>query len=114
MKSIMLMIATAVLIGFVAEGSVRADSSNASSNVGGNMPTPDRIPQDKRTDLTGGQQGVPDEYASEPVPQGRLKEVTDSKWLNQPVTNPQGEKLGTIKKVLKDEKTQTVEYVFLE
>lgn len=93
---------------------VLADSSSGSSNVGGNMPSPDRIPQDKRTDLTDGQKGVPDEYATTAVRQGSLKEVQDSKWLNQPVTNKQGEKLGTVKKILKDEKTQNVEYVFLE
>jgi sporulation protein YlmC with PRC-barrel domain len=91
-----------------------ADSSSGSSNAGGNMPSAERIPQDKRTDLTEGGKGVPDEYSTTPVRQGALKEVTDSKWLNQQVTNKQGEKLGTVKKVLKDEKTQDVEYVFLE
>ena len=94
---------------------VLADSSSgAGGNVGGNMPTQDRIPQDKRTDLTGGQQGVPDEYATTPVRQGSLKEVTDSKWLNHEVTNKRGETLGKITKVLKDEKTQKEEYVFME
>jgi len=92
----------------------RADSSNASSNVGGGMPSSDRVPNDKQTDLTGGAKGTPDEYSTTPVRQGKLKEITDSKWLNQPVTNKQGEKLGTIKKVLKDEKTQDIEYVFFE
>lgn len=91
-----------------------ADSSSASGNAGGNMPSPDRIPQDKRTDLTEGQKGIPDEYATTPVRQGALKDVTDSKWLNQSVTNKQGETLGKVTKVLKDEKTQNVEYVYLE
>jgi hypothetical protein len=91
-----------------------ADSSNASSNVGGNMPSQGSVPHDKRTDLTGGQQGIPDEYSTTPVRQGSLKEVTDSKWLNKEVTNNQGEKLGKITKVLKDEKTQKEEYVFME
>lgn len=93
---------------------VRADSSSASSQIGGGMPSPEKIPSDKQTDLTGGKTGVPDEYATTPVRQGKLKEITDSKWLNQPVTNKQGEKLGTIKKVLTDEKTQDIEYVFFE
>jgi hypothetical protein len=91
-----------------------ADSSNASSNVGGNMPSQGAVPHDKQTDLTGGQKGIPDEYATTPVRQGSLKEVTDSKWLNKEVTNKQGEKLGKITKVLKDEKTQKEEYVFME
>jgi sporulation protein YlmC with PRC-barrel domain len=43
-----------------------------------------------------------------------LKEVTDSKWLNQQVTNAQGEKLGKITKVLQDEKTQNIEYVMIQ
>lgn len=93
---------------------IRADSSNASSSVGGGMPSPEKVPSDTRTDLTGGGSGIPDEYSTTPVRQGKLKEITDSKWLNQPVTNKQGEKLGTIKKVLKDEKTQDIEYVFFE
>jgi sporulation protein YlmC with PRC-barrel domain len=114
MKKTALFIATSLLMGFVANGPAAADSSSASAIAGGNTPSSDKIPKDKRTDLTGGQQGIPDEYATEPVAQGSLKEVKDSKWLNQTVTNKQGEKLGTIRKVIKDEKTQKVEYVFLE
>lgn len=91
-----------------------ADSSSGTANVGGGMPSPDRVPKDNRTDLTGGQKGVPDEYATTPVRQGSLTEVTDNKWLNKEVTNKQGEKLGKITKVLKDQKTQKEEYVILE
>jgi PRC-barrel domain protein len=108
------LIPMAILTCFVTYGPAAADSSSASSIAGGNTPTTDKMPKDKQTDLTGGQQGVPDEYSTTPVRQGSLKEVTDSKWLNQPVTNKQGEKLGTIRKVLKDEKTQNIEYVFFE
>ena len=114
MKNTTLFLATAMLMYFVASGPAAADSSNASAIAGGSTPSSDKMPKDKRTDLTGGQQGIPDEYATEPVAQGSLKEVTDSKWLNQTVTNKQGEKLGTIRKVIKDEKTQKVEFVFLE
>ena len=103
-----------MFMSFVMNGPAAADSSSASAIAGGNMPTPENVPKDKRTDLTGGEQGIPDEYSTTPVRQGSLKEVTDSRWLNQPVTNKQGEKLGTIRKVLKDEKTQNIEYVFLE
>ena len=91
-----------------------ADSSSGSSNVGGKTPSEGSVPHDKRTDLTGGQPGIPDEYSTTPVRQGSLKEVQDSKWLNKEVTNKQGEKLGKITKVLKDEKTQKEEYVFME
>lgn len=114
MKNTTLFIATAMLMYFVANGPAAADSSSGSSIAGGNTPSSDKMPKDKRTDLTGGQQGIPDEYSTTPVRQGSLKEVTDSKWLNQTVTNNQGEKLGTIKKVLKDDKTQNIEYVFFE
>ncbi len=91
-----------------------ADSSSGSSNAAGGLPAADRVPQDKQTDLTGGHKGVPDEYATTPVRQGSLTEVTDSKWLNKEVTNKQGEKLGKITKILKDQKTQKEEYVFME
>jgi PRC-barrel domain len=115
MKRTALPIAAAVLMSFVMNGpAAAADPSSSSAITGGNMPTKENIPKDNRTDLTGGQQGIPDEYSTTPVRQGSLKEVTDSKWLNQPVTNKQGENLGTIRKVLKDEKTQNIEYVFLE
>src|SRR5262247_560822 len=110
MKLTALSIAAAVLVSFVLNGPVAADSSSSSAIAGGNMPSPENVPKDKRTDLTGGQQGIPDEYSTTPVRQGPLKEVTDSRWLNQPVANKQGEKLGTIRKVLKDEKTQNIEY----
>jgi hypothetical protein len=113
-KKIIIAAAAAALLLSCPAAMTWADSSSASSNVGGGMPSPDKIPQDKRTDLTGGQAGVPDEYATTPVRQGSLKEVTDSKWLNQTVTNRQGENLGTIKKLLKDEKTQNIEYAFFE
>jgi len=92
---------------------VLADSSDASKGSGG-MSSKDRAPYDKSTDLTGGQQGIPDKYATTPVRQGSLKEVTDSQWLNREVTNKQGEKLGKITRVLQDQKTQKIEYVVLE
>ncbi|HEY7534047.1 MAG TPA: PRC-barrel domain-containing protein, partial [Nitrospiraceae bacterium] len=104
----------ALLTAFVTTGPVWAEPTGSSTMGGGGMPSPEKVPQDERTDLTGGQQGVPDEYATTPVRQGKLKEVTDSKWLNQPVTNPAGEKLGKITKVLKDEKTQNIEYVMFQ
>jgi hypothetical protein len=82
---------------------------------GGGMPAPEKVPHDKRTDLIPGQPiGPNEEYATTPVRQGKLMEVTDSKWLNQPVSNAQGEKLGKITKVLKDEKTQKIEYVMFQ
>ena len=113
-RTALLILAAVLLMSFVVSYPAAAEPSSSSSIAGGNTPSSDKMPKDKRTDLTGGQQGIPDEYSTTPVRQGSLKEVTDSKWLNQPVTNNQGEKLGTIKKVLKDEKTQNIEYVFLE
>jgi sporulation protein YlmC with PRC-barrel domain len=113
-RTALLMLAAVLLMSFVVSYPAAAEPSSSSSIAGGNTPSSDKMPKDKQTDLTGGQQGIPDEYSTTPVRQGSLKEVTDSKWLNQPVTNNQGEKLGTIKKVLKDEKTQNIEYVFFE
>ena len=115
MKTTMIaLMALALLTCFVGTSPVLAEPTGSSTMGGGGMPSPDKIPHDKQTDLTGGQPGVPDEYATTPVRQGKLKEVTDSKWLNQPVSNPQGEKLGKITKVLKDEKTGEIEYVMFQ
>jgi hypothetical protein len=59
-------------------------------------------------------QGSPDEYADTPVRQGTLTEIKDSKWLNHSVTNKQGEKVAKVTNVLRDEKTQKIEYVIIE
>ena len=107
-----LVVAASVL--FLANGFAFADGSSTSGATGGGMPSPDSVPKDKRTDLTGGQQGIPDEYANTPVSQGSLTEVKDSRWINQSVTNKQGERVGRITKILKDEKTQNIEYVIIE
>ena len=106
-QAMCLVVAASVLL--LANGPAFADASNASSNVGGGMASPEKIPKDKSTDLTGGQPGVTDEYANTPVRQGSLTEVKDSKWLNQSVTNKQGEKVGKVAKVLRDEKTKKIE-----
>jgi len=105
-------IASVVLL--LGTGPLGAEPTGSTTMAGGNQPSPDKVPQDQRTDLTGGEAGIPDEYSTTPVRQGHLKEVTDSKWLNQAVTNQQGEQLGTITKVLKDEKTQDIEYVMFK
>ena len=117
MKTTLLtMVIMALLTCFVTTGPVPvlAEPTGSTTMGGGGMPSPEKVPHDKQTDLTPGQAGVPDEYATTPVRQGKLKEVTDSKWLNQPVSNPQGEQLGKITKVLKDEKTQNIEYVMFQ
>ncbi len=100
-------------------GTALADASSASPTGSGSKAGQGASEQSKKqgkaaTDLTEGEQAVPDEYSTTPVRQGALQEVKDSKWLNKTVTNQQGEKLGTIKKVLKDQKTQDIEYVFME
>jgi hypothetical protein len=115
MKTTMTVMMMALFMCFlVGNGAVSAEPTGSSTMGGGSMPSPEKIPHDKNTDLTGGQLGVPDEYATTPVRQGKLKEVTDSKWLNHTVTNPQGEKLGKNTKVFKDEKTENIEYVMFQ
>jgi PRC-barrel domain protein len=118
MKTTMLAILTiALLTCFVTTGPipVLAEPTGSSTMGGGNMPDPHKAPKDKQVDLIPGQPiGPNEEYSTTPVRQGKLKEVTDSKWLNQQVTNAQGENLGKITKVLKDEKTQNIEYVMFQ
>ena len=115
MKNKMMWAVVGASVLLVANGSAFAEGSKVSPPAGGGgTPAQDSVPTDKHTDLTGGQQGVPNEYANTPVRQGSLMEVTDSKWLNQSVTNKQGEKVGRITKILRDEKTQKIEYGVLE
>jgi sporulation protein YlmC with PRC-barrel domain len=90
---------------FVADSSIQGRESGLPGGV--------TTPVDKRTDLTGGQPGIPNEYSGTPVPQGKLQEVTDSKWLLKPVHGMQGDIVGKIKQVLKDQKTGEIEYVIL-
>jgi sporulation protein YlmC with PRC-barrel domain len=66
---------------------------------------------DKQSDLTGGKQGIPEEYADTPVRQGQLVEVKDSKYLNAPVYSTSGQEIGKIQQVMKDTKTGDIEYV---
>lgn len=66
---------------------------------------------DKKTDLTGGKQGIPEEYADTPVRQGQLEEVKGSQYANASVFNMQGAEIGKIQQVLKDTKTGDIEYV---
>ena len=88
-----------------------ADSSKQGSGLGSTEHT--TTPADKRTDLTGDQSGTPNDYAGTPVQQGKLQEVTDSKWLQQSVRGIQGNTVGQIKRVFKDQKTGEIEYVIL-
>jgi PRC-barrel domain len=105
----------ALLTGFLTTEPVWAEPTGSSTIAGGNSPDDKKIPQDKRVDLIPGQPiGSNEEYTTTPVRQGKLQEVKDSKWLNQPVANPQGEKLGKITKVLRDETTQNIEYVMFQ
>lgn len=90
----------------VAEPSMQGSGSGPTGAV--------TTPVDKHTDLTGGQPGIPNEYSGTPVQQGNLQEVTESKWLQQPVYGKQGEIVGKITQVLKDQKTGEIEYVILE
>lgn len=94
------------------QGYVRlvADSGMQGSPLGSSSNT---TKPDKTTDLTGGKAGVPREYADTPVRQGQLQEVTDSTWLQKSVKGSQGEPLGKITQVLKDQKTGDIEYVVL-
>ena len=87
-----------------------ADSSMQGNAAGSSGKT---TKPDKATDLTGGKTGIPKEYADTPVRQGKLQEVQDSKWLEKSVQGPQGETLGKITQVLKDQKTGDIEYVVL-
>lgn len=95
MKNQTMCIVVAASVLLIANGSAFADASNASSNLGGGMASSGETPKDTRTDRS-------------------LTEVKDSKWNNQSVTNTQGEKVGKVAKMLRDEKTQKIEYAMIE
>lgn len=95
-----------------ATGTPAFSEPSGSSTIGSGSTTPTQaVSPDKKTDLTGGQQGVPESYADTPVRQGKLIEVTDSQYKNATVYNTQGDAVGKIKEVLKDKQTNEIEYV---
>jgi sporulation protein YlmC with PRC-barrel domain len=85
-------------------------SGSSTMGSGSSSPTQPVIP-DKKTDLTGGKSGIPEEYADTPVRQGDLIEMKDSKYLNAPVYSTNGEEIGKIQQVMKDKTTGDIEYV---
>jgi len=94
-----------------SQGSMDGGSPDSTMGKGAGTGTPTEPPKtDKRTDLTGGKQGVPEEYADTPVRQGNLIEVKDSKYLNATVYNTHGDEIGKIQQVMKDTKTGDIEY----
>jgi len=58
-----------------------------------------RLQPTNHTELTEGQQGIPNEYSGTPVRQGKLEKVTDSKWLQKPVYGMQDDIVGEIKQL---------------
>lgn len=85
-------------------------SGSSTMGSGSSTPTQPVIP-DKKTDLTGGQSGTPEEYADTPVRQGDLIEMKDSKYVNATVYSTSGQEIGKIQQVMKDKTTGDIEYV---
>ncbi|HNI17078.1 MAG: PRC-barrel domain-containing protein [Nitrospira sp.] len=109
-------IALALMTGTPAFSQVSTGSGapppDSTMGKGAGTSTPKESPSfDKKTDLTGGKQGIPEEYADTPVRQGKLVEMKDSKYLNASVYGTNGEEIGKIQQVMKDEKTGDIEYV---
>lgn len=94
-----------------AQNAMTGEKPDSTMGKGAGTGTPAEPPTiDKKTDLTGGQQGVPDGYADTPVRQGKLVEAKDSKFTNAMVHNTQGEAIGKIQELLKDTRTNEIEY----
>lgn len=95
----------------LSAGAPAFSESSGSSTMGSGSTQPSQpVVPDKKTDLTGGKSGVPEEYADTPVRQGKLEEVKDSQYLNALVYSQNGEEIGKIQQVLKDTKTGDIEY----
>ncbi|MGH7258178.1 MAG: hypothetical protein ACREIM_07350, partial [Nitrospiraceae bacterium] len=89
-------------------------SSSSGAGGGQEMNQPKGGATDKGSiDMTGGKTGVPEHYDVVPVRRGELKDEKGG-MLDHQVRNQQGETLGTIEKLLKDNKTGKVEYAVLE
>jgi hypothetical protein len=87
------------------------DKPDSTMGKGAGTGTPTEPPKvDKKTDLTGGQQGVPEGYADTPVRQGKLVEARESKFADAMVHDAQGKAIGRIKELLKDTQTNEIEY----
>ena len=68
------------------QGSREGGTSDSTMGKGAGTSTPrETINPDKKTDLPGGKQGVPEEYADTPVRQGKLEEEKGSKYANASV-----------------------------
>ena len=109
-------IALALMAGSPAFSQVSTGSGapppDSTMGKGAGTSTPKESPSFyKKTDLTGGKQGIPEEYADTPVRQGKLIEMKDSKYVNASVFGTNGEEIGKIQQVMKDEKTGDIEYV---
>jgi hypothetical protein len=99
-----------------ASGGQSGDQSGSSStNVGpGQEINKPKSGLDKSAvDMTSGKGGIPEHYDVVPVRRGQLHDEKGG-MLDQTVKNPQGETLGTIEKLLKDQKTGKIEYAVLE
>lgn len=107
------------MLGGVAYGQMSTGNPDAKPDstmgkgAGTGTPGESTKPHDKKTDLTGGQTGVPEEYSTTPVRQGKLIDKPDSEWLNKTVQNQKGEELGKITKILVDKQTNNIEYAML-
>lgn len=87
------------------------DKADSTMGKGAGTGTPTEPPKvDTKTDLTGGKQGVPEGYADTPVRQGKLVAARDSKFADAMVHDTQGHAIGRIKELLKDTKTNEIEY----
>lgn len=94
-----------------SQDSTAGNKPDSTMGKGAGTGAPTEPPKtDKKTDLTGGQQGVPEGYADTPVRQGKLVEAKDSKYANAMVHNAQGETIGRIQELLKDTQTNEIEY----
>jgi sporulation protein YlmC with PRC-barrel domain len=92
-------------------GPVMSEPTGSSTIGSGSTNPSEAVTPDKKTDLTGGKSGIPEEYADTPVRQGKLEEMKDSKYLNATVYSTSGEEIGKIQQVMKDKTTGDIEYV---
>lgn len=95
-----------------AEMSADASSKAGSESQSDRSKTPTKPGQTDITNTPGHSSDVPSRYTVMPVARGQKIDV-DSALIGDTVTNPKGEQLGRIERLIKDSETQKVEYAMI-
>ena len=95
-----------------ADMNVDASSKSNSESQSDRPKTPTQPGQTDITNTPGRSSDLPSRYSVMPVARGQKIDV-DSSLIGDTVTNPQGEQLGRLERLIKDSETQKIEYAMI-